>query len=267
MKAQWEELEEWKKLLIVILLALGIAYLVYMFILSPKMEELDKLKKEREQLNNELTMIKQNATEEKRKELENKLTNIRKENAILKAKLEEVKDKFKPRDNIQNTLVFISDVVKRNGLILNSFTVNSVDDLYLRYNPETDKIEYITKSSQKVGALEEAGSLVSKVKSKLKPSSPKERKKKEAKKKGEKVKGVEEVTLENTVHLKRISVSLRLHGTTKELISFLKEMNRTKNYIRIESVELNKTGSKGGGFLNIGINLSAFYMPEEEKNK
>ena len=266
MKAQWEELEEWKKLLIVILLSLGIAYLIYMFILSPKMEELDKLKKEREQLNNELTMIKRNATEEKRRELEKKLTDIRKENAVLKAKLEEVKEKFKPRDNIQNTLVFISNVVKKNRLILDSFTVNSIDDLHLRYNPETDKIEYITKSSKKVGTLEEAGSLISKVKTRLKPSSPKERKKKEAKRNEKKVGGVEKVPLENTVHLKRISVSLRLHGTTKELISFLKDINRTKNYIRIESVELVKTGSKGGGFLRIYINLSAFYMPEKEQN-
>ncbi len=247
LKAQWEELAVWKKLLIVLGLSLGIAYLVYMFIISEKINEKENIKNEIENLNVEFANIKRNATPEKRAKLQQELEKEKERTELLKVELENVRSKFLPRDDAQTTLVFITDKVGKNNLILNRFVIKGINDVYLRYNPATNKIEYIT--NQNTNNNGKNNSLIPK---KLSPTKPKPEKDKKSQNNNS--------TDMPTVHLKKVDMSINIIGSASDIVKFIKDVSYAKNYVRIESVSLNR-GSKTN-ILNANVELSAFYSPE-----
>ncbi len=244
LKAQWEELAVWKKLLIVIGLSLGIAYLVYMFIISEKINEIENLKNEIENLNMEFANVKRNATPERRRKLQQELENEKEKTELLKAELENVRSKFLPRDDAQTTLVFITEEVRKNNLILNRFVIKGINDVYLRYNPATKKIEYITNSNQSTNNNNKGNSLI--------PQKPNFEKNKQPQK--------QNITDMPTVHLKRVDMSINIIGSTSDIVKFIKNVSYANNYVRIESISLSK-GSKTN-ILNANVELSSFYSPE-----
>jgi len=243
LKAQWEELAVWKKLLIVIGLSLGIAYLVYMFIISEKINEIENLKNEIENLNIEFENIKRNATPEKRAKLLQELEIEKEKTELLKVELENVRSKFIPKDDAQTTLVFITEEARKNNLILNRFVIEGINDVYLRYNPATNKIEYIINTNQNANN-NKGNSLV--------PKKPNFEKKQQSQK--------QNVNDLPTVHLKKVDMSINIIGSTPDIIKFIKDVSYTNNYVRIENVSLSK-GSKTN-ILNANVELSAFYSPE-----
>ena len=247
-KAQWEELATWKKLLLVVLISIGIGYLVYMFIISEKIKERDNLKEEMENTKVQLQDIMRNATPEKRAQLQQELEKEKEKTELLKAQLEELKNKFLPKDNPQKTLVFITRQVEKNNLVMNRFVINNITDVYLRYNPATEKIEYITENNGGANPLV--------------PKKPKFEKLGNEKGNNNNNKTEEEDMPK--VHLKKVSVSINVIGSPSDIFSFIKNVSYTKNYVRIERVSLNK-GSKTD-ILNADIDISSFFSPEINKN-
>ncbi|RUM60941.1 MAG: hypothetical protein DSY59_02275 [Persephonella sp.] len=244
LKAQWEELAVWKKLLIVIGLSLGIAYLVYMFIVSEKIKEIEKMRNEIENLNMEFANIKRNAPPEKRAKLQQELEKEKERTELLKVELEDVRAKFLPRDDAQTTLVFITEEAKKNNLILNRFVIKGVKDVYLRYNPATDKIEYITNQSSN-NSTNRGSSII--------PRGLKSEKKEQSKN--------QNTADMPTVHLKKVDMGINIIGSSADVFKFIKEVSFANNYVRIERVSLNR-GSKTN-ILNASVELSAFYSPED----
>lgn len=251
-KAQWDELAVWKKLLLIILLSIGIGYLVYMFVLSDKIKERDNLKDEIESLKTQLQSVMRNATPERRAQLQQELEKEKEKTELLNAQLEELKSKFLPKDDPQSTLVFITKQVKRNNLVLNNFVINNITDVYLKYNPSTQKIEYITNESG--NGLPKVSSLVPK-----KPNSEGENGNNKPEENNN-----EEDSMPK-VHLKKVSVSINVIGSPSDIINFIKNVSYTKNYVRIERVYLKK-GSKTD-ILDANIELSSFFSPEMNENK
>jgi len=241
LKAQWEDLAVWKKLLIITGISIGLAYLVYMFILSDKIKEKENLQNDIQNLNIQLETIKRNASPEKRAKLQQELEKEREKTEMLKLELEDVKAKFKPTDDAQTTLVFITDTVRNNNLILNKFIIKGIKDVYLVYNPETKRIEY--KNNQSSSGSNE-NSLV--------PKNPLDRKKKEKKE--------QKTVYTSSVHLKRVDMSASIVGSTSGIIKFIKDVSYSKNYVRIEHIRLSKGGKIG--ILTADVELSAYYSPE-----
>jgi len=237
LKAQWEDLEDWKKLIIVLFISAILGYLVYMFILSGKIDEKKRLESELESKMIEFEVIKKNASPERRAELIQELESEKIETEHLKRKLEEVKAKFKPRDDINRTISFLTAVANKNGVVIENIKVISTEDVYLKYNPITDKVETIVENVK-------TNPKVKGIKPRLAPI--KRNKNNNKNKNNNEATDMANQGGENRVHLKRFKYAVDIRGTTGGVLGVIKDIVRTKNFVNVEKVNLSKDKKKSG---------------------
>lgn len=149
LKAQWEGLPEWQKILLVGLITVLIMYGLYALVIEPKINEEKRLTAEVKNLQIQVDRLKRFARPEIRKKLEDKLSAIRAEIANLNKQLEEMKSVVPTQERTQDILRFIADSALRSHVALNSFKVSQPEEIYMRYNRSKDTLEIITDKKKK----------------------------------------------------------------------------------------------------------------------
>jgi len=240
LKAQWEDLEDWKKLFIVLVISAGLGFLVYMFILSSKIEEKKRLEAELNKKMMEFEVIKRNASPERRAELIQELERVKLETEALKRQLEEVKAKFKPRDDINRTINFITAVANKNGVVIENIKVVSTENVRLRYNPITDSVETVVDSSVQNPNAKGLKPRLAPVKHLAKNKGKNNKDNKNPQEENN------NMDLTNTVNLKRFKYTVDLRGTTGGILKVIKDIVNTKNFVNVEKVKLAKDKKKNG---------------------
>jgi len=149
LKAQWEGLPEWQKILLVGLITVLIMYGLYTFVIDPKINEEKRLVAEVKNLQIQVDRLKRFARPEIRKKLEDKLNSIRAEIANLNKQLEEMKSVVPTEEKTQDILRFITNSAIRSHVSLNNFNVSQPEEIYLRYNRSKDTLEVVTDKQKK----------------------------------------------------------------------------------------------------------------------
>ncbi len=149
LKAQWEGLPEWQKILLVGLITVLIMYGLYTLVIEPKKMEEKRLTSEVENLRIQVDRLKRFARPEIRKKLEDKLNSIRAEIANLNRQLEEMKSVVPTEEKTQDILRFITDSALRAKVSLNNFKVSQPEEIYMRYNRSKDTLEIVTDKQKK----------------------------------------------------------------------------------------------------------------------
>jgi len=149
LKAQWAELPEWQKMLVIFLFSVMILYGIYMVMIEGKLNEKKNLQDEVQSLQLQVERLKRAARPEIRKKLEEKYVTVQKEIEQLNKQLEELKDIVPPQEDIQYILSFISSSVFNSKMTLNSFKVSKTEDIFLRYNKLEDRLEILAPSKGK----------------------------------------------------------------------------------------------------------------------
>jgi len=250
LKAQWEELEDWKKLLIVLLISGILAYLVYFFILSEKIKEKERLQNELKQKEAEFEVIKRNASPERKTQLLQELEKEKAETEELKQKLEEVRARFKPRDDIKRTINFVTRIAKKNGVVIENINVLSTEDIYLRYNPNTDRVEQVVLGQ--AANTNKQQSRINQIKNRLVPG----------KKNNQQQQQQEQNNFENLVHLKRFKYSVSVRGTTRGIVNMVRDIVRTRNFVNVDKISLVKE-KQGGNLVKTTLQLVSYTEGEK----
>ncbi|WP_456400743.1 GspMb/PilO family protein [Persephonella sp.] len=149
LKAQWAELPEWQKILVIFLFSGLLIYGLYMTLIESKLTEKKELTEEVQSLNLQVERLKRAARPEIRKKLEDKYTMVQREIEELNKQLERLKGIVPPSEDIQYILSFISTSVFNSKMTLNNFTVSKTEDIYLRYNKLEDRLEILSPSKGK----------------------------------------------------------------------------------------------------------------------
>ncbi|WP_457641521.1 GspMb/PilO family protein [Persephonella sp.] len=149
LKAQWAELPEWQRILVIVLFSVLIIYGVYMLFIQSKLNERTALQDEIGSLRLQVERLKRAAKPEIRKKLEEKYVQVQKEVKELNSQLDKLKNIVPPKEDIQYILSFISSSIFESKMTLNSFVVSKTEDIYLRYNKLDDKIEILSPSKGK----------------------------------------------------------------------------------------------------------------------
>ncbi len=149
LKAQWEGLPEWQKILLVGLITVLIIYGLYTLVIDPKKNDEKRLTAEVKNLQIQVDRLKRFARPEIRKKLEDKLNSIRAEIANLNKQLEEMKSVVPTEEKTQDILRFITDSALRSHIALNSFNVSRPEEIYMRYNRSKDSLEIVTDKQKK----------------------------------------------------------------------------------------------------------------------
>jgi len=251
LKAQWEDLADWKKLLIVLAISGVLAYLVYLLILTDKIKEKKRLEEELSKKNTELEIIMKNASPQKRAELMAELERQKLETEQLERKLAEVRAKFKPRDDIKRTINFITSIANKQGVIIENINILAQEDVYLQYNPALDRVEAVVKNTSSNQPLE-------KVKNRLAPRKI-VRKQDKKQQNGNTADNTanNQVSTENLVHLKRYKYSISMKGTTKGVVNVIKNIVNTKNFVNVDRVSLSK-GEKESRLVNTTLEIVSY---------
>ncbi|WP_457621353.1 GspMb/PilO family protein [Persephonella sp.] len=149
LKAQWGELPEWQKILVVLLFSVLLLYGIYTVLIQSKLTEKKNLQDEVQSLQLQVERLKRAARPEIRKKLEEKYTTVQKEIEQLNKQLERLKGIVPPQEDIQYILSFISSSVFKSKMTLNSFKVSKTEDIFLRYNKLEDRLEMLSPSKGK----------------------------------------------------------------------------------------------------------------------
>jgi Tfp pilus assembly protein PilO len=134
LKLQWQALEGWKKLAVIIIFTGAIIYLIYMFKLEPLMVEKEKLGQDVQQLKNEISFLKKHAVPQKIIEIQKKIEQINNEIKSKQLELENLKTIIPDKAEIDKILNFVTYNVSASNLILNKFNVSKEETVYLSYN-------------------------------------------------------------------------------------------------------------------------------------
>ncbi len=147
-KEQWAELPEWKKLLVVGLVSLAIGYLFYAFVISEKIIERDKLNREVQNLQREVERLKRASDPRIKKRLTRKLKELEQEISMLNQKMEYLSRIIPESENPQLLLKFLSEGVKKSGLILDKFEISKPENALISYKDNKLVIKKTKKNSK-----------------------------------------------------------------------------------------------------------------------
>ncbi len=132
-KTQWDELSEWKKLLVVSLISLAVGYIIYTFIISDKIIERDSLNREVQNLQREVLRLKRASDPRIKKRLTRKLKELEQEINMLNQKMEYLSRIIPESENPQLLLKFLAEGVKKSGLILDKFEISRPENASISY--------------------------------------------------------------------------------------------------------------------------------------
>jgi Tfp pilus assembly protein PilO len=223
-KEQWENTPGWQKALLLIVSTVGVLYLIFIILISPKYNEYKALNEEVQNLENEIGVLKSSVNPQIQLVLEKKLQQVKADLKNIENKLEVMKKIIPPNPNLDDILDVVSLSAKKSMLTLNSFKVEKEEDVILYYNKNTDRLEVFNPM----------------------PNKDKKDKKKEQK------------IPENAIKLKKINITVNVSGNFNSIKSFLDEIAKSERFISTENISIKKEGE----LLNSVIKLAVYYLPE-----
>ncbi len=153
LKSQWEEAPNWQKYLAVFLLTGAIAYIIYMFFITEKINEKNSLEREVSFLEKEVLRLKKASQPIIKKRLTNKLKELEREISLLNQKMEYLKRIIPEKEEPQYLLDFLSKGAKKSGMILEKFQISKPENAIISYNKSKDQLN-IRKSNKKASRRE-----------------------------------------------------------------------------------------------------------------
>lgn len=226
-KQQWESTPQWQKIFLVLATFGAIAYLIFTFFISPKLEEYSNLEQEVNNLENTLNTLKAISNAKKEEALKLKLETLKKELDENNKKLADLSKIIPSNPKIEDVLKSITSFASSSGLVINSFKVDKEEDVYLFYDKESDTLKTVPKKQETGNAKESTQPI------------PKE-----------------------ALTVKKIYLSSNLSGGLEQLKNFLNYLSNSERLIIVETLTVKKDVSKT---LNFNISYTTYYMPEEVK--
>lgn len=142
LKEQWEELETGKKVLITVFFSGIFVYIIYMFILEPKISQRDNLIQEVENLKREISYLKGYRKTNKLKKLNYQIKSIQGKISQKAKELEKYK-KFIPKKPLtDNILISISKMASLAGLSLEKFSIKNKSIVYAVYKKDLNRVVF-----------------------------------------------------------------------------------------------------------------------------
>ncbi|MBX0310585.1 MAG: type 4a pilus biogenesis protein PilO [Sulfurihydrogenibium sp.] len=226
LKEQWENTPVWQKVLLLIVLTIGVLYLIFIILVSPRYDEYKALNEEVQNLENELEVLKSSVNPQIQLVLERKLQQVKTDIKNIENKLEVMKKIIPPEANLDDILGVVSLSAKKSMLILNSFKVEKEEEVIFYYDKSTNKLEVFN------------------------PTQNKDKKDKDKKE--------EQKVPENAIKLKKINITANVSGNFNSIKNFLDEIAKSERFISVENVSIKKEG----GLLTGVVKLAVYYMPE-----
>ncbi len=223
LKLQWEALENWKKVLILLGFSIGLVYLIYIFKLQDILAQKAKLENDIQNLSREIKILKRTTRPEKMIQIKNQISKLKSEINQREKELNNLKNIIPQEANIDNLLQFIAENVYKSNLSLDKFKVVKTEKVYVSYNPSTKKLQ---------------------IRPAKKRNSHTEKRKKN-----------------NEITLYRLIINVKLSGSPKNLVKYVKNISQSKQFLMIDDIDLQKTSTG----IKTDMNLSTFYSKGEEK--
>lgn len=215
-KEQWEQTPLWQRILLIVAFSFGLAYLIFILMISPKKEEYDNLNTEVENLKGELEKLKVSADSKTLEKLERKINEIQIQNKQKLSKLESLSNIIPPKAELDAILNIVSVSAKTSGLILNNFKVDKEEDVYLYYDQNDNSLKTFQKTDDKK----------------------------------------QNQIPENAIHLKKINIQSSLYGNMKDIFPFLDKIATSKRLINVESLGVKKESGKLNYTLSLSVYYS-----------
>jgi Tfp pilus assembly protein PilO len=215
-KEQWENTPGWQKALLLIVLTVGVLYLIFTILISPKYDEYKALNEEVQNLENEIELLKSSVNPQIQLVLEKKLQQVKTDIKNIENKLEVMKKIIPPEPNLDDILDVVSLSAKKSMLTLNSFKVEKEEDVILYYNKDTDRLDVFN------------------------PTPNKDKKE-------------EQKIPENAIKLKKINITVNVSGNFNSIKNFLDEIAKSERFISAENVSIKKEGGMLNGVVNLAI--------------
>ncbi|RMA96104.1 hypothetical protein [Hydrogenothermus marinus] len=142
LKAQWQELENWKKILIVVILTGGILYLIYSFKIEPLTTEKQKLEEEISGLKNQIELLKKRFNKNQIAKLEKKLKEINKEKKEKEEEIKKLKQIIPDKPDLGNTLKTITSNIENTNLNLIELNKKPEKTVLIVYDEKADRVDF-----------------------------------------------------------------------------------------------------------------------------
>lgn len=139
-KEQWEELENWKKLLVVVFFSGIIIYIGYTFLIEEKLSKVKILESEISKLEKDINYLKRYATEEKIKKLNEKIKSIQTQISQKEKELNLYKKYIPDKPFTEKILVDISKIASKSGMQLESFDIKGKNIVYAIYKKDINRV-------------------------------------------------------------------------------------------------------------------------------
>lgn len=142
LKAQWQELENWKKILIVVILTGGILYLIYSFKIEPLTSEKQKLQEEVYGLKNQVELLKRRFNKNQIAKLEKKLKEINKEKKEKEEEIERLKQIIPDKPDLGSALQTITSNIENTNLNLIELNKKPEKTVLIVYDEKADRVDF-----------------------------------------------------------------------------------------------------------------------------
>ncbi len=203
-REQWEQTPLWQRIFLIFIGLLFFAFVIYNFLLSPKLDEYKNLKEEILNLENQVELLKNSVDAKKQKILEKKLEEVKEAIKQDEFKIQSLSNIIPPKPDIDDVLSIVSLTARKNMTILNSFKVDKEEEIYLYYNKDTDKLEEIKPKQDKDKQVQIPA---------------------------------------NAIKLKKIVINTDLSGDMKSIKNFLDDISKSERFIVADNIVLKKEGN------------------------
>ena len=140
LKQQWQDLEEWKKLLIVIVFSGVFVYIIYIFKIEPTLQEKAVLQNEVQDLKNKVSYLKKRFNKQQIKKLEEQIRDIDKKMKEKQIELNKLKTIIPDKANLDKFLSIVTSNIQESNLILDKFSVKKEESVIARYDKAKGKV-------------------------------------------------------------------------------------------------------------------------------
>lgn len=148
-KEQWQQTPPLQKFLLISIICFATLFVVYNYILMPKIEEYDNLVKEVEELDNKLSNAK--LTTGNQKSIQEKIRKIEENIKNLDKKLEEYSLAIPHQPNTEEILDYITKSVSVKNLKLISYKTEDKGKVYLYYDESSDSLKEVDDGKKTEG--------------------------------------------------------------------------------------------------------------------
>ncbi len=227
-KYQWISLPQWQRILIVSIAVVCVVYIFYFFFISPKREKIRLLKKDVEQLQQQVARLRETAKPEKLRELNQKILTIKKETNQIKQNIKQLEERIPSKPEFETIILTVSDIFRKSNMEIKDIGIKQEKTIYV---------------------YKEGSHLIFEEK-KNKTRKPKRRTSKEKnQKKKEKLK------------LKEVPIYVETTGGVKSLRSALNHLADSKRFLSVDKISLQKDKK---GILLTKVFIKTYYLPEKK---